>query len=301
MDEEQRLDLVVGEHAERLRAFRAETFNHHVPKAIASSFAYDKDDLCFLRIRRNLNAAVDAHIDESTVFVELVKLRNVVDESIFVEFAFAKERESRARLDLRGEFIGVEGLVADEEDFLHLDARAFDDAKNENPRVFQEIFIDRHFGEVVAALSVELFDPRDGLLEQEVVARPARVERNGLAKILIGDQFVADDLQVAHDRLLGEHVREFDRAIGKHLRNRIDGIELPEAIERRDVVANGLRFERLPRSDANVVEDLALSDAVEALEDDLRDRPIGERFVIDRNLRARRLGDAASQGDRDSE
>ena len=281
MDREERPELPLVEHGERPRAFGAAALEHHRAQPVAAPLRDHEDDLRLLRIGRNLDASVDAYVDETTVLVVGVEFGDVVDQAIFVELALHEEWDRGARVDLRGEFVRRERRVADEEQFLHLDARAFDDAQDEDARVLEARLVDGDLGEVVAPLAVQLLDAVDRLLEEEVVARPACVERDRLAQFLIGDQLVADDLKVAHDRLLDHGVDEFDRAIGKHGRRGVDGVELAEAVERGDIGAHGGRLERLAGGDTDVVQDLALGDPREADERDLRDRPVCERLVVD--------------------
>ena len=210
MDEEEVLELALLEHAERLRPFAAAALEHHRAQAVAAAFADHEDDLRLLGVGRDLDAAVDADIDESAVLVVLVDRGDIVDQAVLVELALDEERHGGLGLDLGRELARRERRVADELELLHLDARALDDAQDQDARLLEARLVDGHLGEVVASLAVEVLDARDGLLEQEVVAGSARVERDHLAQLLVGDQLVADDLEVAHDRLLDEHIGELD-------------------------------------------------------------------------------------------
>ena len=296
MNVEQVVDLSIIEDQQRTRSFGARTFDDHRAQSVSTTLRDDENDLGFLGIRGDLHAAVNAHIDKSSVFVVLVEGSNIVNQDIFIELALGEQRHRLAGVDLTAEFLARQRVVADELDFLHLDARSLDHAKNQDPRVLQARFIDGDLSEVMAALLVEILDARDRLLKQKVVAGAAGIKRNRLAKLLVGDELVAHHLQILHDRLLEECVGEFDGAISQHGRGRLDGSELAESIERRHIVANGLGIEGLPRGHADIVQDLAFLHSVEPLEEERGDRAVGEGLVVD-GSRLRERGGADGQRD----
>ena len=69
--------------------------------------------------------------------------------------------------------------------------------------------------------------------------------------------------------MLNERDIDLDRAIGKQCCGGSNCFELPQSIQVSNIRTNGIRFERLTCSNANVVQDFLLSDAQKSLEADL--------------------------------